>query len=80
MKLFAICILLMLAATAVFAQTDAQKSFDQLKSLAGSWGREELAGRTGTSFLPDDRRRVCPDERNQRPRRGHDFHDSFRRT
>jgi hypothetical protein len=29
--------LLMLASTTAFAQTSAQKSFDQLKSLAGSW-------------------------------------------
>jgi len=37
MKLFAICTLLILSTTAVSAQTDAKKSFDQLKSLAGAW-------------------------------------------
>ena len=30
-------VLLVLSATAVFAQSDAQKSFDALKSLAGTW-------------------------------------------
>jgi hypothetical protein len=31
------CILMMLSTIVGFAQSDAQKSFDQLKSLAGSW-------------------------------------------
>ena len=31
------CIVLMSLATLAFAQSDAQKSFDQLKTLAGSW-------------------------------------------
>jgi hypothetical protein len=38
----ATCILLF--ATAVFAQSDAQKSFDQLKSLTGSWQGTNLMG------------------------------------
>ena len=33
----ALCAFLTLAATAVFAQSDAQKSFDKLKSLTGNW-------------------------------------------
>jgi hypothetical protein len=37
----AACILL---STAVFAQSDAQKSFDQLKSLAGSWEGKSSEG------------------------------------
>ena len=44
MKLFAICLLLTLCTTAVFAQTDAQKSFDQLKSLAGAWEGKNSQG------------------------------------
>jgi hypothetical protein len=44
MKLFAICLLLTLCTTAVFAQTDAQKSFDQLKSLDGSWEGKNSQG------------------------------------
>jgi hypothetical protein len=32
-----LCIVLMSFATLAFAQSDAQKSFDQLKTLAGSW-------------------------------------------
>jgi len=39
----AACLGMMLSANAVFGQSDAQKSFDQLKSLAGSW-----AGKTST--------------------------------
>jgi len=37
--------LALLTATVAFAQSDAQKSFDQLKTLAGSW---EGSGRNGT--------------------------------
>ena len=45
MKLpIAACILVMLSATVVFAQSDAQKSFDQLKSLAGSWEGKNSMG------------------------------------
>ena len=33
----AVCILMMLSTAAVFAESDAQKSFNQLKSLTGSW-------------------------------------------
>ncbi len=44
MKVFAICMLLTLSTTAVFAQTDAQKSFDQLKSLNGSWEGKNSQG------------------------------------
>src|ERR1700736_2931343 len=44
MKVFAICLLLTLCTTAVFAQSDAQKSFDQLKSLNGSWEGKNSQG------------------------------------
>jgi len=44
MKVFAICLLLTLCTTAVFAQSDAQKSFDQLKSLNGSWEGKNSKG------------------------------------
>ena len=37
-------ILVMLSTSAVFAQSDAQKSFDQLKSLAGSWQGKNSQG------------------------------------
>jgi hypothetical protein len=37
MKTLRIAACIMLFTAAVFAQSDAQKSFDQLKSLAGSW-------------------------------------------
>src|SRR6202049_163936 len=33
----AVCILMMLSTAAVFAESDPQKSFNQLKSLTGSW-------------------------------------------
>ena len=44
MKVFAICLLLTLSTTAVVVQTDAQKSFDQLKSLSGSWEGKSSKG------------------------------------
>jgi hypothetical protein len=34
---FMLPVVLMSLSTVAFAQSDAQKSFDQLKSLAGSW-------------------------------------------
>ena len=34
---FTLAVVLMLLSTVVFAQSDAQKSFDKLKTLAGSW-------------------------------------------
>jgi hypothetical protein len=40
----AACTLMLLSTTAVFAQSDAQKSFDQLKSLAGSWEGKNSQG------------------------------------
>jgi len=40
----AACILMMLSTTTAFAQSDAQKSFDQLKSLAGSWEGKNSQG------------------------------------
>jgi len=40
----AVCTLMLLSTTAVFAQSDAQKSFDQLKSLAGSWEGKNSQG------------------------------------
>jgi hypothetical protein len=39
-----VSILLMLSAAAVFAESDAQKSFDQLKSLTGSWEGKNSKG------------------------------------
>ncbi len=47
MKLFRIAatIALVLGATAALAQSDAQKSFDKLKTLAGSWEGKDPAGR-----------------------------------
>ena len=39
-------VVLMALSTVAFAQSDAQKSFDQLKTLAGSW--EGLVAGTGT--------------------------------
>jgi hypothetical protein len=46
MKAFAIavCIVTLLLTTAVFAQSDAQKSFNQLKSLTGSWEGKNSQG------------------------------------
>lgn len=41
----ALPLLLSFAATAAFAQISAQKSFDQLKSLAGSWEGKDSQGR-----------------------------------
>jgi len=47
----AACILMMLSTTAVFAQSDAQKSFDKLKSLAGSWeGKNSLGEPVQVSY------------------------------
>lgn len=40
----AVPLLLLLAATAVLAQTSAQKSFDQLKSLSGAWEGKDAKG------------------------------------
>jgi hypothetical protein len=40
----AVSILLMLSTAAVFAESDAQKSFDQLKSLTGSWEGKNSKG------------------------------------
>ncbi|MGA8490591.1 MAG: hypothetical protein WB711_09235 [Terriglobales bacterium] len=44
MKTLRIAVCIMLFATAVFAQSDAQRSFDQLKSLAGSWEGKNSMG------------------------------------
>lgn len=41
----ALSLLLLLTATAALAQTPAQKSFDQLKSLAGSWEGKAADGK-----------------------------------
>jgi hypothetical protein len=40
----AACLTLILCTTAVLAQSDAQKSFDQLKSLTGSWEGKNAMG------------------------------------
>lgn len=39
-------VVLMLAATAAFAQSDAQKSFDKIKTLAGSWEGKTSEGKS----------------------------------
>ena len=44
MKTLRIAAYIMLFTTAVFAQSDAQKSFDQLKSLTGSWEGKNSIG------------------------------------
>jgi len=44
MKTLRIAACILLFGTAVFAQSDAQKSFDQLKSLAGSWEGKSSEG------------------------------------
>ncbi len=46
MKTLRIATCIMLFTTAVFAQSDAQKSFDQLKSLAGSWEGKNSMGQS----------------------------------
>lgn len=40
----AACILIVLSATGVLAQSDAQKTFNQLKSLSGSWEGKNSMG------------------------------------
>jgi len=40
----AACLLVLFTTTALWAQSDAQKSFDQLKSLAGSWEGKNSQG------------------------------------
>lgn len=49
----ALPLLLSFAATAALAQTSAQKSFDQLKSLAGSWEGKDSKGRPLGVFFRD---------------------------
>lgn len=46
MKALAACLLVLVSTTAIWAQSDAQKSFDQLKSLAGSWEGKNSRGET----------------------------------
>jgi len=46
MKTLRIATCIMLFATAVFAQSDAQRSFDQLKSLTGSWEGKNSMGQS----------------------------------
>jgi hypothetical protein len=46
MKTLRIAACIMLFTTAVFAQSDAQRSFDQLKSLAGSWEGKNSMGQS----------------------------------
>jgi hypothetical protein len=46
MKTLRIAACIMLFTTAVVAQSDAQKSFDQLKSLAGSWEGKNSMGQS----------------------------------
>ena len=59
----ALPLLLSFAATAAFAQISAQKSFDQLKSLAGSWEGKDSKGRPlGVSFRDTARGSVLMSE------------------
>lgn len=45
---YAFCLMLMLTAPAAFPQSDAQKAFDKLKSMAGTWeGKMEKEGTMG---------------------------------
>ncbi len=47
----AVCLFMILSAASVFAQSDAQKSFDQMKSLAGSWeGKNSMAEPVQVSY------------------------------
>jgi hypothetical protein len=50
---FALSLLVLLAASAAVAQTAAQKSFSQLKSLAGSWQGKNSDGRLLTVTFRD---------------------------
>ena len=51
MKALRIAACIMLFTTAVFAQSDAQRSFDQLKSLAGSWeGKNSIGNPVQVSY------------------------------
>jgi hypothetical protein len=51
MKALRIAACIMLFTTAVFAQSDAQKSFDQLKSLNGSWeGKNSIGNPVQVSY------------------------------
>jgi len=44
LRIVVVCLLIVLSATTVSAQSDAQKSFDQLKSLTGSWEGKNSMG------------------------------------
>ena len=46
MKSFHFAVFVVLAATCAFAQSDAQKSFDQLKTLVGTWEGKAPDGKT----------------------------------
>ncbi|HXZ33763.1 MAG TPA: hypothetical protein VEH30_15910 [Terriglobales bacterium] len=46
MKSLRTAVLVVLAATCAFAQSDAQKSFDQLKTLVGTWEGQTPDGKT----------------------------------
>ena len=51
MKALRIASCILLFTTAVFAQSDAQRSFDQLKSLAGSWeGKNSIGNPVQVSY------------------------------
>jgi len=51
MKALRIAACIMLFTTAVFAQSDAQRSFDELKSLAGSWeGKNSIGNPVQVSY------------------------------
>ncbi len=44
----AVCLLFVFASAAAFAQSDAQKSFDKMKSLVGSWEGKTSGGQSVT--------------------------------
>jgi hypothetical protein len=44
LRIASVCMLIVLSAATVIAQSDAQKSFDQLKSLTGSWEGKNSMG------------------------------------
>lgn len=45
---YAMCLMLVLATAAAFAQSDAQKSLDKLKSMAGTWEGKMSDGQSAT--------------------------------
>ena len=75
MKTLRIAACILLFTTAVFAQSDAQKSFDQLKSLAGSWEGKSSQGEPVQVTFSHDCGKIRVDERNRGSWRKHDLRD-----